>query len=164
MIDRLGMQRFDEAELVHHPRCPRHQVADPGAALAVLREFENGARHRQRGLVARHAGEALAHAHAFREVLAIALVEQRFVVKQVQLRRSASHEKINDAPGFGWKVRRGKNAFEWILRFGCRCGECIAVQQVEQRRAAEAEREPAEEFPAVHREIDVGAVHHKQYH
>src|SRR5439155_16844706 len=144
-------------------RRPGPRVAGPPPAPTVLRAFVNGTCHRQRGLVPGHAGEALAHAHAFREVLAVALVEQRLVVNQVQLRRSARHEKINDAPGFSWKVRRGKNAFEWIYGFGRRCGECIAVQQAEQSRAAEAKREPAEEFPAVHREIDVGSIHKKNH-
>ena len=42
-------------------------------------------------------------------------------------------------------------------------GEGIAIQRAEQRRATEPEREPAEEFPAFHLEIDVGAlqVHEK---
>ena len=53
----------------------RQQFAQPRAALAVLREFEDRRRGRELRLVGRHAGEALAHANGigqFRAARAIA--------------------------------------------------------------------------------------------
>ena len=63
----------------------------------MLRELERRAGEGRRRLVARHAGEPLAHADAGREVLAVHLDEQRLVVEQVELRRPAGHEQIDDA-------------------------------------------------------------------
>src|SRR5437762_13487171 len=56
-------------------------------------------------------------------------------------------------------MRRGQNAFERVLRLCQRRAEGIAVEQAEERGPAEAEREPAKEFAAVHRKVDVSAVH-----
>ena len=41
VVDRLGVHRLDEAEIVGDRRRVRQQLADPGAALAVLRETCN---------------------------------------------------------------------------------------------------------------------------
>ena len=159
VIDGLGVHGLDEAEFVHKLRRPRHQVADPRAALAVLRELEDGAGHGQRGLIARHTGQALAHAHAGGQVLPVVFVERGFVVEQIELRRPAGHEQVNDAVGFGREMRPGQNAFERIFQFRQRRAEGVAVEQAEERGPAEAEREPAKEFAAVHRKVDVRAVH-----
>ena len=74
----------------------RQQLADPRAALAVLRELEDRAGERNRRLVGRHAGQPLAAADRVGQLLAVLLVEQRLVVEQVLLRRPAALEQIDD--------------------------------------------------------------------
>ena len=74
VVDRFGVHRSDETQLVHHLCCPGQQLAYPRAALAVLPEFEKGTGHRQRRLKTRHAGEPLSHAHLGGKVFAVALV------------------------------------------------------------------------------------------
>src|SRR4051812_5864397 len=92
VIDSFGVSRFHETKFIHHFRGPRHQVADPCAALAMLGEFENRAGHWERRLETGHAGQPLAHADALGKILAITLVQKRLVIKQVELRWTASHE------------------------------------------------------------------------
>ena len=47
VVDRLGVHRRDDAEVVGDSRGVRQQLADPGAALAVLREVERRAGARE---------------------------------------------------------------------------------------------------------------------
>ena len=105
VVDRLGVHRADEAEVVDDLGGVRQQLADPRAACAVLREFEERAGQRQRRLVARHAGEPLALAHGVGQLLAVPLVEQRLVVEHLQLRRPAGHEQVDDALRLGGEVQ-----------------------------------------------------------
>jgi protein-disulfide isomerase-like protein with CxxC motif len=58
----------------------------------------------------RHAGQALAAAHALGQLFAVELVQQRFVVEQIDLRRRAGLEKINDALGLGREIGKAGQA------------------------------------------------------
>ena len=58
-------------------------------------------------MIAGHAGEALAAAHAVGELLAVAPVEEGFVVVEVELRGAAGLEEVDDAFGFSCEVRKG---------------------------------------------------------
>ena len=60
-------------------------------------EFEDASGQRQRRLIPRHAGEALSHADAGRQILAVHFVQQRLVIEQIVLRRAAAHEQIDNA-------------------------------------------------------------------
>src|SRR5207249_2463827 len=92
------------------------------------------------------------------QVLAVVFVQRRFVIEQIELRRSAGHEKINDAVGFGRKMRPRQNASERIFQFR-RCAERVRVQQAEERGPAQTECEPAKELAAVHRKVNVRTIH-----
>ena len=85
------------------------------------------------------------------QVLAVQLVEQRLVVEQVELRRPAGHEQVDDALRLRREVRRGEDARE---RIGAarrrRAPRRSPFSRLMQRDAAEAEAEPAEEVAAVH--------------
>ena len=72
----------------------RQQLAEPGAGLAVLGEFEDRAGQRDRRLLGRHAGEPLAAADVVGQLLAVLLVEQRLVVEQVLLGGAAGLEQV----------------------------------------------------------------------
>ena len=57
-------------------------------------------RHARKRLLSRgHAGDALAHADRRRQFLAVVVAQLRLVIEQVDVRRPAGHEKIDDALG-----------------------------------------------------------------
>ena len=60
VIDRLGVGRLDDGDVVDDLGVMRQQLAEPGAGLAVLREVEERLGDRQRRLARGHAGDALA--------------------------------------------------------------------------------------------------------
>ena len=97
VVDRLGEHRLDEADVVDDLAMMRQQLAEPRARLAVLGEFEERAGERDRRLLGRHAGEPLAAADVFGQLLAVLLVEQRLVVEQILLGRAAGLEQVDDA-------------------------------------------------------------------
>ena len=81
------------------------QFAEPGAALSVLGELEDGGCDRQ-GLLARgHPGDPLAIADGRREVFVEALAEDGFVVEEVEVGRTAGLEETDDAFGFRREMR-----------------------------------------------------------
>ena len=114
VVNLLRLERFHKTQLIDHFCRPRHQVADPCPAFTMFGEFENGTCQRERRLVPRHPSEPLAHADAGRKILAVHLIEQWLVIKQIELRRAAAHEQINDPICLGHHMRRGKNAFERV--------------------------------------------------
>ena len=110
MVDRLGVDRANETEVVDHPGRVGQELADPGARIAVPGELEERAGQGQGRLVGRHAGQPLALADGFRQVLAVHLVQDRLVIEQVKLRRPAAHEQVDDPLGPGRKMRRRQHA------------------------------------------------------
>src|SRR5262249_23940535 len=119
------------------------QFTDPGAALAVARELEDRAGQRDGGLVDRHAGQALAPAHVFGELVAVSFVEQRLMVEQFLLGRAATLAKVDDAPGLRRKVRSAKDT-ERGIGFG---GHRFARKHGAQGQAAESEARGGEKMP-----------------
>ena len=71
VIDGVGVDGFDDGEVVDDFGGVRQQFADPGAGLAVLFEAEEARRDGKRGLAGRHAGDALAHADGVGQVDAL---------------------------------------------------------------------------------------------
>ena len=138
MIDRLGVHRLDEAEIVRHGREVRHQFADPRAASAVLPEAIFRRRDREAILLRRHAGEPLAAANGVGKIDAAHVVELRLVVEEVHLRRSARLEEIDDALGLGGEVRQAGQAV----------GAGVVVEQGRERGGAETDAGTLEEVAA----------------
>jgi hypothetical protein len=106
VIDGLGVQRFDEAQVIHDLRGVRQKFAHPRAAPAVPLELERRPGQRQRRLVGGHAGETLPHAHRPGQFLSVHLGKLRLVVEQIHLRRPAAHEQVNDPLGAWREIRK----------------------------------------------------------
>ena len=144
VIDRLGIQRADHRPLVRHRAHLRHQLAEPRAALPVLREVENARRDGKRFLSAGHRRESLAFANARGQVFAAALRELRLRIEEIHLRRRAALEKIDDPLRLRRKVRHPRQPA------GCR--KRAFVQQRAERGETDAARRALEESAARERD------------
>ena len=89
------------------------------------------------------AGEALGSAHGVGELFAVALVEQRLVIKQVQVRRATRHEEVDDSLRFRGEVRAAEDAVV--------SGLGALREKLIQSDAAEAHAEAVEKGAAVER-------------
>ena len=63
VVDGLGEHRADDAQIGSHHGSVWKQFADPSSTWAVLVELKRRPDHRDRSLVARHAGEPLTASH-----------------------------------------------------------------------------------------------------
>src|SRR5438094_985198 len=81
VIDRLRVDRLEEAQLVGHGGGPREQVADPRPGLAALPEPVLRRGDRERLLGGGHAGQPLPAADRVRQVLAEQVLELRLVIE-----------------------------------------------------------------------------------
>ena len=101
-------------------------------------------------MIAGHAGEALAAAHAVGELLAVAPVEEGFVVVEVELRGAAGLEEVDDAFGFSCEVRKGGGGRRGRegrrVRRGDGGGGGVAAEKVGEGDATETEGEAVETF------------------
>ncbi len=138
MVDGLGVHALDEAQVVGNLGRVRQQIAQPGAALAVLLKLERRTDQRQARLVARHAGQTLLAANFGRQLGTVLFVQQRLVIEQVDLRRPAGLKQKNDPLGFRREVRP--------LRRG---GGRLRLQQLRQGDAAQAQAKAAQEVTPV---------------
>ena len=68
MVDRLGVHRFNETEIVCNLRGMWEQLADPGTTLAVLCKLKLRGRDGKVGLAARHACQTLSLANGIWQV------------------------------------------------------------------------------------------------
>jgi hypothetical protein len=93
----------------------RQQLADPHAALAVLRELEDRRSDRQPRLPAGHGRDALSLADAVGEVLVEVLGQSRLVIPQILLRGPAVHVQIDQVLGLGREVRQARQR-GWLGR------------------------------------------------
>ena len=89
VIDRLGVNRSNEADLIGDAADVRKQFGHPGAALPALWKSILRRRDRQAFLVLGETGQALPHAHAVREILLKPGAQLRLVVIEIHLRRAA---------------------------------------------------------------------------
>ena len=93
-------------------------------------------------------------AYAVRELFAVALVEERFVVVEIELGRAAGLEKVNDALGLWGEVRKGREggSGRWgeleSGRRGDGGGGGVAAEKVSESDAAESESEAVEALAA----------------
>ena len=141
VVDCLRVHGTDEAQLIHDAGGVRQQFAHPGAAFAVAPEIEQGSRDRQGLLPAGHAREALITTHGRRQFLAVQGAQAGLVIEEIELRRPAMHEQVDDAPGLGRESGRGL------------CQHAIAEQQRGERRRAQAQARVLKEMAAVHHRL-----------
>ena len=81
VVDRVGVHRLDDGDVVDDLRRVRQQLADPGAGLAVPAELELRSRHQQRRLPHR-LRDALPLAHRVGDLRALELRQRRLVVER----------------------------------------------------------------------------------
>jgi hypothetical protein len=89
VVDRLGVHRPHDAELVDDPAGVREQFAHERAGLAAGLEAILRGDHGEVLLAARHAGEPLPHADRVGEIGAVPRDEIGLWVEQLDLRRAA---------------------------------------------------------------------------
>src|ERR1700761_9501884 len=82
MIELVGAQGFDDAQIVNHPLQMRQPVGNPGAVFSGLMKRELRAQHLG---YARDKGEPFALEERFRTVMAAEPRELRLVVEQLEL-------------------------------------------------------------------------------
>ena len=145
VVDRLGVHRADEAQVIGDAGNVRQHVADLDAALAARRKLERRPDQRQRRLVAGHRGEPLAPPDRLRQLGAMLFDQRRLGIEQVELRRAAALEQINDALGLGREVRSAHHTAA-----GRRTGQRARLEQAAQRDAAQPHAERIEETAPAH--------------
>src|ERR671910_803307 len=106
MVDRLGVERPYDGELVHHLRGPGKELAHPRPALPGLGELEEAGCYREALLAGGHGGQALVAADGSRQLLAEHVAELRLVVPRIDLRRGAGREEPDGAPRLRAEVRQ----------------------------------------------------------
>ena len=104
VVDCFGVERLDNGDVIDDGGDVRQELADPGAALAVLVELEHWRHAGERLLSGRHPGDALSHAYGTGQLLAVVFAQLGLVIEQVDVRRPAGHEQIDDALGLRGEV------------------------------------------------------------
>ena len=107
VVDRLGVHRADESNVVRAFRKPRQKLRiHPHAGVPELRELVSGRRDGETLLAARHRREPLPALDAGGQILVIPLGHLRLVVEEVHLRRSADHVEVDDALRLRGEMRK----------------------------------------------------------
>ncbi len=104
MVDRFGPHRSHDRYVIGDLLQVRQQVANPSPVLATTfatpQWFDDG----ELTLTRRHPGQSLPAANGIRQIGAVQLFQFLFVIKQVNVTRSARLKQVNDSFGFGGKV------------------------------------------------------------
>ena len=106
VVDRFGVHRADDADVVGDLSVPWQQVTDPLAGLAVLSKRHERLGDRKRLLSRRHAGQTLAAPNRIGQLLAIQFFQRWLVVERVDLRWGARLAEVDHAFCRGRKMRR----------------------------------------------------------
>ena len=118
MVDGLGVQGLDDADIIRDALDVRDEVADPGPMFpAGLAVHERGA-DRVAFLSRSHAGEPLRPFDGRRQVLARELVQGRFVVEEIDVGHAARLEEAEDPLRLGVEVRDARQSAFAGLRAG----------------------------------------------
>ena len=141
MGKRIGLERINNAELIHVPRNVGKRIAAPEARLAVACEFPLGS---QKFLLF-----YLAPAKLNINFLAVTLLQLRLVIKGVNGRRATIHEQKDASLRLYRKVRQF-----WCKRVVVHCGsvpreKTIAIEQTRERKTGESGTGLPEKLPSV---------------
>ena len=104
MIRNIRVDGADEADIVGHFAHVRKQFADLHPALTVLLEGEGRAQQRS--------GLALGGHDAARQRLAVILLQRRFRIEAIHLRKAAINVQKDDALGLGFMMQFGQRRRE----------------------------------------------------
>ncbi|XAM01401.1 hypothetical protein OT109_08400 [Phycisphaeraceae bacterium D3-23] len=115
VVDRLGVHRLDDAQLLGARPGVGQQLTDVEALVRVVVvavELEDRRRDGERGLARGHAGDALALVDLGEgaQVLAAVFLQAGFVVEEVELRGRTHLVEEDDALGLGREVGRAQHA------------------------------------------------------
>ena len=103
VVELVGLHRADDRDVVGDRREVRQQLGDLGARLPVPLELERRAEQLRRALDER---EPLALDQLLGDVLAVVLRQLRLGIEQIELRRRAGHEQVDDALRLRREVER----------------------------------------------------------
>ena len=133
MVDRLGVHRADDAELVGDRTRVGEHLTHLDAAGAPFLEGLNRADAVVLRVATRHRGETGIAAHAGGDFLSGHLFEQRFVVKEVDVRRASALPEADHALSLGGEVRQARQPAD-----GVACGLGIAGEEGAESDGADA--------------------------
>ena len=87
MIHRIGMQTLEETQLVSNFSGIRHQVTHPSSTVPVLPKGFDRLKHQLTFRITSHSAKPLTAYILFRHRLAVHLMQARFVVEEIHMRR-----------------------------------------------------------------------------
>ena len=105
VVDGLGVQGLDDADVIRDGLDVRDEVTDPGAMLAAGLAFHERGPDRVALLSGSHPGEALGAFDRGRQVFAGKLVQGGLVVEQVDVGHAAGLEEAEDPFSLGGEMR-----------------------------------------------------------
>ena len=106
VVELRRVHRADDRDVVGNRREMRQQLGQLRSRLAVSLERERRPEQPRRAL---DEGEALALRNELRrDLLAVELLQRRLVVEEIELRRRAGHEEIDDLLRLRREVRRAR--------------------------------------------------------
>ena len=111
VIDRFSEHGANDRDVVNNAADMRQHAAEFHAGLAVAFEVIGRAHTLQHRLARRHAGDALTFADARWQFFAGHLLQLRFRVEQIQVRRRAGLKHVDHALGLGRHVQGFQSAF-----------------------------------------------------
>src|SRR5690606_25782700 len=104
VVDRIGMQRPDDAKVVYNVCHMWEYRTDPSTTLSILGKVIVGSHQWKTRLSRCHAREPLPAAYRFEKILSHHLSEFRFRIKRLQLRHATTLEQINHTLCLGCKM------------------------------------------------------------
>ena len=148
VVDRLGVHRPHETELVDDPAGVRQEFADQRARFTARLEAILRRDHGEALLAARHPREPLAIADRIGQLAAVPRDEPRLRIEQLDLRRAARLEEVDHPLGPRREVERGEHRpLGQRKRRGRRPAEGIAAEERGKRRGRGGRRARAEKRP-----------------
>ena len=104
MVDRLGVHRADDADVVGDRAGVRQEIAQPLPAAAIAAKAGDAGQD-ELALALRHRRQALAHLHRRRQELAAPARQAGLVVEQIDVRRRAGLHQVDDSLRLRREVR-----------------------------------------------------------
>ena len=149
----LGVHALDEAYVVGDLPGVRHEVADPGAAFAILLVGLDGREELSFVGGGRHRAETFAFHVTGRDGLSVAFFEFRLVVEKLEVGRTAVLEKKDDAFGF-WR-----DSFDGGGQFGV-----IGLRFLTEQRSKRGNTDAGGAFAKELASVDVVLTFEKRVH
>ena len=112
MVDRFGVHRFDQTDIIGNGGGVGNNFTEPSAILSMLGKFKHWSYAGEGGLLGSHPGDTLAITDTVGQFLAVVFPQLWMIIKHIDVGGTSGHKHVNHTLRGRFKVGTAQGAVQ----------------------------------------------------